>query len=168
MGLFDRPARVRAAVYLEAEQRAEIQRIAKAEDATASQVLRVRREIDTLRVAVGEVRRDLHVLSDRCHTDNPPLSCTRRPHRAPTPTRDPRDSHTAQGRVSAFTLIRACQAPAMLKRDQATRECRFLGDYVIEPLYRGLVCEYLSERQSVRIQVSHYHLRGLIDVSGGN
>lgn len=40
MGLFDRPARVRVAVYLEAEQRAEIQCIARAEDATASQVHR--------------------------------------------------------------------------------------------------------------------------------
>ena len=40
MGLFDRPARVRVAVYIKAEQRAEIQRIAKAEDATASQVHR--------------------------------------------------------------------------------------------------------------------------------
>ena len=40
MGLFDRPARVRVAVYIEAEQRAEIQRIAKAEDTTASEVHR--------------------------------------------------------------------------------------------------------------------------------
>ena len=40
MGLFDRPGRVRVAAYIEAEQRAEIQRIAKAEDATASQVHR--------------------------------------------------------------------------------------------------------------------------------
>jgi predicted component of type VI protein secretion system len=40
MGLFDRPARVRVAVYIEAEQRDEIQRIANAEDATASQVHR--------------------------------------------------------------------------------------------------------------------------------
>ena len=40
MGLFDRPARVRVAVYIEAAQRAEIQRIANAEDATASQVHR--------------------------------------------------------------------------------------------------------------------------------
>ena len=40
MGLFDRPARVRVAVYLEAAQRAEIQRIADAEDTTASQVHR--------------------------------------------------------------------------------------------------------------------------------
>ena len=40
MGLFDRPARVRVSVYIEAEQRAEIQRIANAEDATASQVHR--------------------------------------------------------------------------------------------------------------------------------
>ena len=40
MGLFDRPARVRVAVYIEAEQRAEIQRIADAEDTTASQVHR--------------------------------------------------------------------------------------------------------------------------------
>ena len=40
MGLFDRPARVRVAVYIEAEQRTEIQRIADAEDTTASQVHR--------------------------------------------------------------------------------------------------------------------------------
>ena len=40
MGLFDRPARVRVAVYIEAAQRAEIQRIADAEDTTASQVHR--------------------------------------------------------------------------------------------------------------------------------
>ena len=40
MGLFDRPARVRVAVYIEAAQRAEIQRIAGAEDTTASQVHR--------------------------------------------------------------------------------------------------------------------------------
>ena len=40
MGLFDRPARVRVAVYIEAAHRAEIQRIADAEDTTASQVHR--------------------------------------------------------------------------------------------------------------------------------
>ena len=40
MGLFDRPAQVRAAACLEAAQRAENQHIANAEDATASQVHR--------------------------------------------------------------------------------------------------------------------------------
>ena len=39
-GCSNRHARVRVAVYIEAEQRAEIQRIAKAEDATASQAHR--------------------------------------------------------------------------------------------------------------------------------
>ena len=40
MGLLDRPARVRVAVYIEAAQRAEIQRIADAENPTALQVHR--------------------------------------------------------------------------------------------------------------------------------
>ena len=52
MGL--RPARVRVAVYLEAEQRAEIQRIAKAEDATASQVHRA-----ALQYGLPELRKAL-------------------------------------------------------------------------------------------------------------
>ena len=57
MGLFNRPARVRVAVYLEAEQRAEIQRIAKAEDATASQVHRAALEygLPELRKALEHV-----------------------------------------------------------------------------------------------------------------
>ena len=61
MGLFDRPARVRVAVYLEAAQRAEIQRIANAEDATASQVHRA-----ALAYGLPELRKARRLLMAYC------------------------------------------------------------------------------------------------------
>ena len=65
MGLFDRPARVRVAVYIEA-QRAEIQRIANAEDATASQVHRA-----ALAYGLPELRKALqHGLPRRVEASN--------------------------------------------------------------------------------------------------